>query len=272
MRRFWQRNNALKIIIAILLIAMLSFLIVKFFLKEEVVIVENRTILVNGTDQIAEEETEETKIDNSFISVDAKEAYVIGRYGNNMQWDGKIVRGVDGEAVVKIDKENNLANVRAEVNGTFYPHERSRLNGTLRIEFYSYEGFEEYMEDGVIYNTELFGDTEKGQSYLPITYAHVAGWGKANVFLNDQVLYSDLLGQFMINKGIRKPDGSVKADNVVYNQDAKSDKSFMDDDTEVTFMVYSLESDDKNFPTREVFLHLVFEDVDVKSTIKEIKI
>jgi len=270
LKQAWKKTPALKAIVLILLVFLITWAL--FTAMKDTPTPEIEVQKEIETKEIILEK--EVFKERPRLKIEATNPVLVGRYGNNIAWYGEAIRTLDGKATINLDLYEEFGQIKLEIdNANLFPEEGAKLEGDFRFEFSKIEGFEDYMDNGILLNKQLFGDTGRGEDYLPKVTAFVSVWGTVNVFLEDQLLYSDLLGHFMVSEGIRRPDGTISKKGRVYQHQDSSDLSFVDPyDRELHFFIYSKEKDPNNFPQKEVFFNILFEDFDIIQKPDKLKI
>lgn len=205
-------------------------------------------------------------INPSLFVLNALNPHVVGAYGDNLQWSGSNIRVYNGTASLKVDAENKVGALTIEFEGALNPEEDALLDGHIKIVMTEFIGAEDWQNGGIAKDIILFGDTNHGFNYLPKTKAQLAGWGRANIYLNDALAFDNLPAMFAYTDGIRKPNGKIaKANGELYNLNEKGSVEFFDaNEKELRFMTYMDYFDKSNFPNYAFFINIYFEDVQVK--------
>lgn len=115
-----------------------------------------------------------------------------------------------------------------------------------------------YQDGGIVTRVYEHGDSGNGDPLYPKTWLYLAGWGRADVYKNGQVLYGDYAAHFMVMERSRDP----KTHAVQYPMKrtlpgGETDPAGM----EIDLWVRSAEPNPKNFPPFETFIHLYWEEV-----------
>ncbi len=198
--------------------------------------------------------------------LDALNPHVVGAYGDNLQWSGSNIKVYNGTATLKVDAENKVGSLVIEFDGALNPEEDALLDGRIKIVMTEFIESEDWQNKGIAKDIILFGDTNRGFDYLPKTKAQIAGWGRANIYLNEALAFDNLPAMFAYTDGIRKPNGKIaKANGEFYNLNEKGSVEFFDaNEKELLFMTYMDIFDSANFPNYAFFVHIYFEDVQIK--------
>lgn len=211
------------------------------------------------------------------------QVWLIGGYGDNMDYSGDNVQAGEGSAELHLDAEGNTGSIVATFTmGKFNPSKDIDLeNATVTLIFPLF-GFPpgvdmpEYMEGGIADNVELHGDSGKEAPIMPNVRNAVATWGPVLVFINGEQLMGAetmmgmpnpmgaFLGHVMYTDVVRDPDTEA-----VFSSDGSGPYSPMDPSNgsvvsnEISLLhliVRSEVEDPDNFPGFDFFLHVNFED------------
>ena len=207
----------------------------------------------------------------------AKKGYLVGgegKTGNSVRYDGSEIWEGPSYAIVDVDPESN----EGVVMGIIRTHDH-----TYNILFTEFKGKESFMSDGIATDLTLHGTTGKGAPLFPKLFSPVAGWGKATIFKDDEILYKQYPAHFMLTEGVRdqsthqvhfvEPErlksfiaasGSEKSSENMQNikQDIKQAKQEVTPDTLQLHMVaHSPSKDKENIPPYEQFIHFMWDQV-----------
>jgi len=183
-----------------------------------------------------------------------RNATLVGSLQDPSPWDhldyaGKHLTSVPGTIEIDVDERSNAGRVVAEF---------SEGKDHYRIVFDRFAGSVPYQDGGITTRVYEHGDSGNGDPLYPKTWLYLAGWGRADVYKNDQPLYKDYSAHFMVMERSRDP----KTHEVHYPEKrmlpgGETDPAGM----EIDLWVRSKEANPKNFPPFEVFLHLYWEAV-----------
>jgi hypothetical protein len=179
---------------------------------------------------------------------------LVGSMGEKTPWDhmdyaGKHLVPIEGTIEIEVDEPANRGLVEAKfVEGT----------DQYRMVFTRFAGVAPYQDGGLATRVYEHGDSGNGDSLYPKTWLYLAGWGKADVFKNGQVLFQDHAAHFMVMERSRDP----KTHAVHYPMKrtlpgGETDPAGM----EIDLWVRSAETNTQNFPPFETFIHLFWEEV-----------
>ncbi len=254
MKQFWKQNAWVRWTVWLLIALGIGFLIASFLLEET--IVEKETVV--------EKRVVEEKIEERIFEISASDAYVVGRYGNGVDWDGKDVRSVRGRGRVQVDPFNAIGQVSVKIgDASMNPEDQTHLNGEVEIVFKQFT-----LEGGraILMETTLFGSTGKYANLYPATEALVAGFGTAEVRLDGEVVYNDLEALFFYGPGLRREDGSIKNEEGEPFRPKTALGEFVDpSDRELHVIVHSPDADTKNYPPYEAWINIFFEETQVSA-------
>ncbi len=253
--RFWQTHRGLKILIYFIILFIAGIIIGKCITPVEI----KEIVKEKPVEKVVE-------VEKGLISLAAFKVNIVGAYGDNLQWRGFNIRQYNGTMSLKVNPDNKIGSLVIEFEGSINPDEDAILDGKLKFVMTEFSGKEDWQNGGIAKDILLFGDTGRGFEYLPKTKAELAGFGKANLYLNDQLVFDNLEAIFAYTDGIRKPNGKIaKPNGDLYNLNEKSSVEFFDaGEKEFHFMVYMDDYDRANFPNKALFINMYFEDV-VKS-------
>ncbi len=186
---------------------------------------------------------------------------MIGEYGDNFVYDGSNVRAGDGELVIDVDPVAETGRLEGTWTGTHVAREATLHTGVIRIVIEEWVPMRAWEQGGIAVDQPLHGDTGAGPSFMPTVHAFLAGWGPAEVYVND-VLEYEIHGHFMYTDGARQPDGVIyKSDRTTpYDPETPADSWVDPDDREVHLVAHSSDPDRLNYPMHTIWFHLNFEE------------
>ncbi|MBI5746276.1 MAG: hypothetical protein HZA13_04670 [Nitrospirae bacterium] len=183
-----------------------------------------------------------------------EKATLVGSMQDHSPWDhldyaGKHLILVKGIIDINVNEQSNTGLVTAEF---------TEGADRYRIVFDRFIGASPYQDGGIATRVYEHGDSGNGDPLYPKTWLYLAGWGKADVFKNDEILYKDYSAHFMVMERSR----NQKTQEVRYPEKrtlpgGETDPAGM----EIDLWVRSKEANNKNFPPFETFLHLYWEEV-----------
>ncbi len=205
-----------------------------------------------------------TASESAVARVEAERARIIGGYGDNFDYNGTKTQYTRGEAKGEFEDETDTGYIEAwiKVPEGVYPEGA----GTYRIVAKNWEEAPNatWMDGGIASCLTLHGATGRGAPVLPEVFAYISGWGKADVYKDDELIYEGLEFHFMVTNGARDPET-----HAVHNSTRTGFWSPTDPenayihryDIVLHVIAQSLEPDPKNFPPYTVFFNWNFEDV-----------
>ena len=201
--------------------------------------------------------------DNSVWAIHAEAPEVIGGYGDNFCYDGKGVQTLSGTLNLVIAKDGSgsidVAFSITEGSEPLHPTSSDELTGTIKIA--------SHIEASADVRTDIDinGDTADGDPSLPQTHALLAGRSTFDVYVNGDLLYENLRGEWSLADAVRQSDGSIRQSGLVYSPLLRDKSGFSDPKrTEFTLLLHSEKSDANNKPPYAIALHLVFSEVTVE--------
>lgn len=179
---------------------------------------------------------------------------LVGNMGEKPPWDhmdytGKHLNPIAGTIEIEVDELANKGLVEAKfVEGT----------DQYRMVFTRFAGVAPYQDGGLATRVYEHGDSGNGDSLYPKTWLYLAGWGKADVFKNDQLLFKDYAAHFMVMERSRDPHTREMRYPMARNlPGGETDPAGM----EIDLWVRSPETNNQNFPPFETFIHLFWEEI-----------
>jgi hypothetical protein len=168
---------------------------------------------------------------------------------DHMDYEGHHLQSVQGHIDIDVDERENTGKIIAEfTEGTEH----------YRIIFDRFLGVPSYQDGGIATRVYEHGDSGNGDPLYPKIWLYLAGWGKADVLKNDQILYKDYSAHFMVME--RSRDRLTHAVHYPTRRTlpgGETDPAGM----EIDLWVRSPERNTKNFPPFETFIHLMWEEV-----------
>jgi hypothetical protein len=186
--------------------------------------------------------------------ISGQKATLIGSMQDTAPWDhldyaGKRLTPLQGTIEIDVNELTNAGRVIAEfVEGS----------DRYRIVFDHFSGSKPYQDGGIATRVYEHGDSGNGDPLYPKTWLYLSGWGTAMTFKNDQILHKDYSAHFMVMERSRDP----KTHEVHYPvkrtlPGGETDPGAM----EIDLWVRSKETNNKNFPPFETFVHLYWDEV-----------
>lgn len=179
----------------------------------------------------------------------AGQLYQVGRLNDPPGWDhmgndASNVQQVDGSVEIEIDEMKNTGRFIASLKVP---------EGDLVLEFDRFHEFNPCQNGGVAAYIYEHGDSGCGDTNWPKTFIYLAGWGYGHATLNGEPLYTDYQMHFMVTQGIRDRQ-TLKVNYPLLNK--KSPAGAVNPAVQqIDFYIRSPEVDDRNNPTRKVFVH-----------------
>ncbi len=179
---------------------------------------------------------------------------LVGSMQDKAPWDhldyaGKHLTPVQGTIEIDVNELTNTGQIAAEfVDGA----------DRYRIVFDRFAAAKPFQDGGIATRVYEHGDSGNGDPLYPKTWLYLAGWGTADMFKNGDLFYKDYQAHFMVMERSRDP----KTHEVRYPvkrtlPGGETDPAGM----EIDLWVRSKETNNKNFPPFETFVHLFWEEV-----------
>lgn len=195
----------------------------------------------------------------------ATKPLLIGGYGDNFNYDGSNVTPLLGVAEAVFDAEKDLGTAVVNLKGSIHPEKGKIYSGDIMLVFRVKKGGPAFQEGGVADFVFLHGNTKQDAPVMPKTRTFLGMWGDADVYVNNQLVYKNLMGHMMYTERVR--DTKSRA---IYNKDKSGYYSPQNpdngsvaapDEKELHFVAHNMEEDKNNFPNHSVWIHLNFETV-----------
>jgi hypothetical protein len=170
---------------------------------------------------------------------------------------GEDVRPLDGKGRVRLSGGGERGFVRLEVQldeSTALLATGAPTPGTLSLRSRMER------DAAVLSDVTTHGETSRGESGLPETYAVLLGTSAYDLRLDGELLRSALTGTWTLAHALRREDGAVRNQGLVFSPLLRDDTVFADPDRlEFTLLLYEPVEDE----AASVLLHLVFRRVEI---------
>ncbi len=201
-------------------------------------------------------------VHESLWDLKAHDPLLIGGYGDNFSYDGSRVTPVLGRAAAILDADKNTGTAIATIKGTIFPEKDKVYSGKIMLVFRVGMAKAPYQEGGVADFVYLHGNTKQDAPVMPKSRTYLGAWGMADVYVNGEQIYKDLMGHVMYTERAR----NLKT-YAIYNKDKsgffspknpENGSIAAPDETELHFVAHSMKKDKGNSPPHAVWLHLNF--------------
>ncbi len=207
----------------------------------------------------------------------AGNTWIVGGYGDNFVYTGENYSPTDGFATIDVNEETKEGILVAQwdVGDWKYDDSKPPASGTMKVIWTDFFGQADFMDGGIAKDLLLHGDSGQEAPVLPTVYAYSAGWGSADVYLNDEMIYDDVVAHYMITDGTRDP-----GTHAVHTRDGvgifvpapkggDSGDGFTYPDRVLTHVVvHTDELDPNNFPPFSMFMHINFENTSISTVAR----
>jgi len=183
-----------------------------------------------------------------------QKATLVGSMQDQSPWDhldyaGKHLKPVQGTIDIDVNEITNAGQIIAEF---------TEGSDRYRIVFDRFAASRPYQDGGIATRVYEHGDSGNGDPLYPKTWLYLSGWGKADVYKNGQILYKDYDAHFMVMERSRDPNThEVRYPVKRTLPGGETDPAGM----EIDLWVRSKETNNKNFPPFDTFVHLYWEEV-----------
>jgi hypothetical protein len=185
--------------------------------------------------------------DGHFILTGSR-VYQVGTLDDPSPWDhmgdaGTNLREVGGTIEVDVDEIANSGTFRAELD---------LPEGRYVVELERWEEFSPCQDGGIAAWLYEHGDAGCGDQNWPKSLLYVAGWGWGSATLNGRPLHQEYQIHFMVTQGMRDRETLAVHPEMTGATGAGAVNPAQ---VQLDFYIRSLESNEANHPTREVFDH-----------------
>ena len=176
----------------------------------------------------------------------------LGDTGDSFRYNGRGIQVGKGYANINVNERTNTGRVIAVSETSF---------GTLTFVLKEFGGTEPYIDGGISKNLYLHGTTGNGPPVLPKSFTYLAGWGRADVYLNGKILYKNYDSHFMLTEGVRDKD-TFKVDFKGPKNAKAYPGSVANPGRQVLhIVVHSDDTKKGNLPPYRIFLHAMWDGV-----------
>lgn len=184
--------------------------------------------------------------DPSLWQVTASEPYIVGGPDNHFAYDGQQVRPMTGTLTMTVDADTNKGLIIATFNGSIQPVlDGDVYEGVFRIEqdyFSDKPTFPAFKEGGLGDFVHMHGLSGQEFSLYPELTAIIGTWGSADLYLNDELLFSGLGIHIMYTNGVREDGTNIirRADGTCCFTAAAPGDGFVDpDEQEISIWLFA---------------------------------
>jgi hypothetical protein len=210
------------------------------------------------------------EVDDAAWHIEATGARIIGGYGDNFAYDGSDVRPIEGRAVAELNPEEGTGKVRVEIrttdrSGPVHFSKDTKWEGEIEIVQRLNTG--KMDQARIAQDVFLHGDTGREAPVMPKIYNYFATWGPSKITVNGEEAVPMIGSHTMFSEQSRGEDGRIAKGGTVYHPMKVDDKTGFTnpDELEFHFVAHTSEQDKDNFPPHTAWIHLHFDDVEVKS-------
>ena len=188
---------------------------------------------------------------------------IIGGYGDHFAYDGIDTRPFEGALDLYLNMSLSTGTLTVtlrttDASGPLKLSSDTSLEGRIKLVS------QIVRSDRVEEEIPVYGDTGTGGPELPRTRAVLAGWSRFDLFVEEDLLYSGLQGEWALIDALRRADGAIRQSGLIYSPLLRDKTGFSDPQRkEFILIVHSDDSDPENKPSFTVVLHLVFGEVEI---------
>ncbi len=204
----------------------------------------------------------------------AGNAWIVGGYGDNFNYTGEKYTQTDGFVTIDVNDETNEGVLVAQWDARDWKYDDSKspATGTMKVIWTDFFGEADFMDGGIANDLLLHGDSGQEAPVLPTVYTYSGGWGSADVYLNDEMIYDDVVAHYMVTDGTRDP-----VTHAVHTRDGVGiftpapkggdpGDGFTYPDRVLTHVVVHTDvKDPNNFPPFTMFMHVNFENTSIST-------
>lgn len=196
-------------------------------------------------------------------------------------WNGEGSVPIPGRMTIDVDPRRNTGTITAEWtddNGdwtwtqTRFLHPSHHSSGVRMGS--SVFRLDTVINEPIVQNVYLHGDTAAGQPVLPTVFTYLAAWGPGDATLDGEPFENEFevpapqwLGHVMVTEGTRRADGTVRTLSGEIYDPSKGDQGAIeagDIEAHLTFHDDVFPRTTNIPPLFSFFYHLVFEDVRIE--------
>ncbi len=221
--------------------------------------------------------TAPTQPPSEMFHATASNVWIVGGYGDNFVYTGENYTPTDGFLTIDVIDETNEGMLVAQwdVRDWKYDDSKPRASGTMKViwtDFFGQTDLTDFMDGGISNDLHLHGDSGQESPLLPTLYTYSAGWGSADVYLNDEMLYDHVVAHYMVTDGTRDPRTHAvhTRDGVgIFKPAPKGGDpgdGFTYPERILTHLVVHTDVLDRNnFPPFTMFMHINFENTSIST-------
>lgn len=216
-------------------------------------------------------EASEWKMDSTGI-------YVVGTFDNRFIYDGQGIEFYeDGIVNVELNADEETGFVTIEFTGTIYPETGQTVTGRIRIEHQVFEATNDFHEGGVGDHVLMHGDSGQESAIWPRLISRVSTWGKADIYINDELLYDNVGAHMMLTPRVHDDQQRVLLSDGItccYSRTNPADGYVNFDEHELILMLFegagsSYGASDRvpgvvDAPTRNIWINLYSKNVTIE--------
>lgn len=200
--------------------------------------------------------------------IDATSGYSMGVPDARFSYDGTVNTAIQGKAHFDVNADTDTGNVTIEVDGKLTYKQSVTKTGRWKIVQKTYSNDQPFFQGGVAIDVMMHGDSGQEAPFYPTLMGTLATWGTADVYLDDQLIDSDLGIHTMYTSGLRTDKHEIlKSDQTCcYNPEHTSDSHVEVGKEQIIILLFSKGMYTASTPgPNTVWLELYFTQVKVVS-------
>jgi serine/threonine protein kinase len=199
--------------------------------------------------------------------VEATDGVMIGTPLQRFSYDGSQTTSIDGSIHFDVNTDSASGEVVVELNGPLTYLDGVTKSGKWKIVQTSYSSDQPFYNNGVAADVTMHGDSGQEAPFFPKIMGTLATWGTADLYLDDELLVSDLGIHTMVLTGLRNHDHQIlKGTEECCYDPAHPDVGFVDASiNQVSVLLFTPGMYTSAAPSKDaVWVELSFTNVDVK--------
>jgi len=134
----------------------------------------------------------------------ATEGYVVGDVNDRFSYNGEKVFPLENaRAELTLDPTTNTGSVVVTLTGKLQTEANRTIEGEIRIVHDVFIGTAAFQKGGVGAHVHMHGDSGQESPILPAVVGDINTWGRADVYVNGEKVYSGLGAHMMVMPGVR---------------------------------------------------------------------
>src|SRR5258708_17777450 len=192
----------------------------------------------------------------------------MGTAADRFSYTGKVVVPLQGGVHYDVNADDKTGQVVVYVTGTLSYQSGVTKTGHWKIVHKTFSDAQPFFQHGIAQDVPMHGDTGQEAPFYPTIMGTLATWGTADLYLDDQLLFSDLGIHTMYTKGLRSDQHQILkgTEQCCFSAQAP-DQGYIDPNKDqVTVVLFTQGMYNTSAPTPDsVWLELSFTNVKITS-------